>query len=326
MRMSRTICFVAAALGSAPVIAQPIASRDLPAREELYAFPSLIVSDQQFLTGDHRGKPITLTAELSLPQGKGRFPVVVLMHGSQGIGGNIQYWKRHFNETGFATLVIDSMSGRGLTGVATNQALIGRLNFIVDIYRSLDILAQHPRIDPGHVALMGFSRGGQAALYAATERFQSMWNSSNVQFAAYIPFYPDCATSYRADTELVKRPVRIFHGANDNYNPAAACRKFVARLRQSRADVELTEYPDAYHLFDNPLASTPARPAVNEQSTRECAIREEEGGTLINQSTYAQFSYKDDCVKTDPLVGYSPSAARAATAAVTSFLLAVFAK
>jgi homoserine O-acetyltransferase len=34
---------------------------------------------------------------------------------------------------GISTFTIDGMSGRGLSGVGTNQAILGRLNFIIDI-------------------------------------------------------------------------------------------------------------------------------------------------------------------------------------------------
>jgi Acetyl xylan esterase (AXE1) len=91
-------------------------------------------------------------------------------------------------QLGISTFVIDGFTGRGLTVVGPNQALLGRLNLIVDIYRSLDILAQHPRVDPDRIVLMGFSRGGQAALYASLDRFNKLWNKSGVQFAGYIPF------------------------------------------------------------------------------------------------------------------------------------------
>ena len=100
----------------------------------------------------------------------------------------------------------------------------GRLNFILDIYRSLDVLAAHPRIDPRRIALMGFSRGGQATLYASLKRFQRTWNNSGVELVAYLPFYPDCMTTYIGDADIESRPIRIFGGLLDDYNPISVCK------------------------------------------------------------------------------------------------------
>src|SRR6202166_2183575 len=204
--------------------------KEVAARVELYAIPSLTLSDRQFLTGDASGTQATLAGEFRIAQGSGRLPVVVMMHGSSGVGANIEPWVHQFNQMGISTFVVDSMTGRGLTSVSTNQAQLGRLNFIVDIYRALDILAKHLRVDPERIVLMGFSRGGQAALYTSLNRFNKIWNKSGVQFAGYIPFYPDCATTYLTDTEVADRPIRIFHGALDDYDPVASCKAFVARL------------------------------------------------------------------------------------------------
>jgi dienelactone hydrolase len=215
--------------------------KEIAARVELYAIPSLTLSDQQFLTGDANGKPVTVAGEFRVAQGSGRLPVVVLMHGSSGVGANIEAWVSHFNRMGISTFVIDGFSGRGLTAVGPNQALLGRLNLIVDIYRSLDILAKHPRVDPDRIVLMGFSRGGQAALYASLDRFHKLWNKSGLQFAGYIPFYPDCSTTYATDTEVAARPIRIFHGTPDDYNPVASCNACVARLQDAKRDVVLTD-------------------------------------------------------------------------------------
>ena len=194
-------------------------------------------------------------------------------------------WTRELNKIGVSTFALDGFTGRGLTEVNTNQAKLGRLNFILDIYRALDVLAKHPRVDPERIALMGFSRGGQATLYASLKRFHQLWNRSGVQFAAYVPFYPDCMTTYLSDTDVVGRPIRIFGGTLDDYNPIAACKAYVERLQAAGADVEVTEYPKASHAFDNPLGVQPATVHPEFQSARNCKIQEEADGVLINAET-----------------------------------------
>jgi dienelactone hydrolase len=295
--------------------------KEIAPRVELYAIPSLTISDQQFLTGDTNGKPVTVAGEFRIAQGTGRLPVVVLMHGSSGVGANIEPWTHQFNRMGISTFVIDGFTGRGLTAVGPNQALLGRLNLIVDIYRSLDILAKHPRVDPERIVLMGFSRGGQAALYASLTRFNKLWNKSGVEFAGYIPFYPDCSTTYATDTDVAARPIRIFHGTPDDYNPVASCKAYVGRLQEARRDVVLTEYPDSQHAFDLGLLSlATVVVSANAQTARHCHIREGEGGVLVNADTQAPFDYNDACIELNPHVGGNPTTAEEARKAVSDFL------
>ena len=234
----------------------PSLRQDIAARTELHAIQTLTLSDKQFLTGDAEAKATTVSGQLRVCQAAtGRLPVVVLIHGSGGMGANIEMWAREFNAMGVATFAIDGFTGRGLTQTSTNQALLGRLNFILDIYRGLDVLAKHPRVDPQRVVLMGFSRGGQAALYASLKRFHQLWNKSGVEFAAYIPFYPDCATTFAGDTDTADKPIRIFGGTPDDYNPIALCKAYAERLKAAGRDVQVTEYPNAPHSFDNPLGA-----------------------------------------------------------------------
>src|SRR5436190_5792697 len=295
--------------------------RDVASRTEIYAIPSLTISDQQFLTGDANGKQVTVAGEFRIAQGSRTLPVVVLMHGWSGVGAGMDPWVRHFSAMGISTFVIDGFSGRGLTAVGPNQALLGRLNFIVDIYRSLEILAKHPRVDPERIVLMGFSRGGQATLYASLDRFHKLWNKSGAQFAAYIPFYPDCSTSYATDTETVARPIRIYHGTPDDYNPVASCKAYLARLQEAKRDVVLTEYPDSAHGFDAGLLGlSTVVVSANAQSARNCRPREGEGGVLMNDDTKAPFTYQDACIALNPHVGGNPATAQEARKAVSEFL------
>jgi dienelactone hydrolase len=299
--------------------------KEIASRVEIYAIPSLTISDQQFLTGDGNGKQVTVAGEFRIAQGSGKLPVVVMMHGSSGVSATSEAWEHQFNAMGISTFVIDGFSGRGLTAVGPNQALLGRLNLIVDIYRSLEILAKHPRVDPERIVLMGFSRGGQAALYASLDRFNKLWNKSGVQFAGYIPFYPDCSTTYATDTEVAARPIRIFHGTPDDYNPVASCKAYVARLLDAKRDVVLTEYPDSAHGFDaGLLGANTIAVSVNAQTARNCHIKEGEGGVLMNADTQAPFGYKDACIELNPHVGGNPATAMEARKAVSDFLQALF--
>jgi dienelactone hydrolase len=225
---------------------------------------------------------------------------------------------------GISTFALDGFTGRGLTSVNMDQALLGRLAFTLDAYRALEVLAKHPRVDPARIGLMGFSRGGQGVLFASLKRFHQTWNKSGADFAAYIPFYPDCMTSYISDTEIAERPIRIFHGTPDDYNPVAACKRYVERLRAAGRDVQLTEYPNAQHGFDNPLGTAAPLTAKGAQTVRNCKIAEEPKGILINAVSKEPFTYKDPCVETDPHVNYDAEATRAAHIAVKDFLRAAF--
>src|SRR5882672_1192234 len=69
--------------------------KEVATRVEIYAIPSLTISDQQFLTGDTNGKQVTVAGEIRIAQGSGKLPVVVMMHGSSGVGAGMDPWVRH---------------------------------------------------------------------------------------------------------------------------------------------------------------------------------------------------------------------------------------
>jgi dienelactone hydrolase len=317
---SGLFALLAAALLPAMAAAQS-STADIAPRTELHAIPTMTVSDSDFLAGKD-GKAVTVTGQLRIAQGTGRLPAVILMHGSGGMGSNVDAWSRQFNAMGVSTFAIDGFTGRGLTSVNMNQAQLGRLNFILDIYGALAILANHPRVDPQRIVLMGFSRGGQAVLFASLSRFHKMWNKSGASFAAYIPFYPDCSTSYIDDTDVGAAPIRIFHGIADDYNPLSSCKAFLARLKSAGRDVELTEYADAQHGFDAPLGAVVV--AKGAQTVRACTIKEGPTGVLVNTATGSPFAYTDACVQLDPHVGRNAAAAAAAQAAVGEFVRTLF--
>jgi len=298
--------FAAAVSILSALVLQPVHAQI--ARVELHSFQSTTLTDQEFLTGQKEGKPVILAGELRIPRpGTDRLPAVVLLHGSGGLGSVVDDWAQWLNDMGVASFAIDSFTARGLVSTGNDQAQLGRLAMVIDAYRALALLGKHSRIDPERIALMGFSRGGQSALYASLTRFQRMHGPSGQAFAAYIPFYPACNTVFAGDEDVAAKPIRIYHGSADDYVPVAPCRSYVGRLRTAGKDAQLTEYADAHHVFDGRIFRKPVTPP-KAQRTGRCRLEEAAGGRVINSETRQTFSYSDPCVDYGPTIAYNAKA------------------
>ncbi len=297
--------------------------KEFAARTETIFIQTLTISDEQCLKGDTFGRPTIISGTLRVAQGSGRLPLVILVHGSGGIEENAVVWEKLFASLGISTFAIDSFTGRWIASTVADQSQLGRLNMILDLYRSLAVLAADPRVDPNRIAVMGFSRGGQATLYASLKRFQKMWNSSGIDPAAYIALYAPCITTYIGDTQVTDHPIRIFHGRADDWVEIAPCRAYFNRLKRTAKDVQMTEYPNTWHAFDYP--SLPPNPVIVPYAqTTHCVLKEQPIGTIINTATHKPFTYADNCLGRSAHVAYSAKATHATEEAVKLLLKRVF--
>jgi dienelactone hydrolase len=315
--MRRAALLLALAL-AAP--GQPTAAQ----QTETLTLASRTLTDEAFLASDASGgAEVTLTARLSLPGDLPRYPVVILLHGTDGhLSGASYSWESFLPTIGVATLALDSYTGRGLSHVSFNQDAFGQFPQTYDTFRAVEALAAHPRIDPEGITVMGFSRGAQAALYTAMTRFEEAFGPEGASIAAHVAFYPACNVTLAGETEVGPAPIRIFTGADDDWTPAATCRAFADRLAAAGRDAVFTEYPGAHHGFDNEFGSG-LSVVGGAMSSRDCR-RAEVGGRIVNADTGAPFSYSDACVARGASVGYDPDAAARARAAVTDLLGDVF--
>jgi len=317
--MTRTIGFALTALLPLTVLAQT------PLRLEMRAVDSVTLSGEQFLTGDDKnGKKVTLAGELRIAGAPGtKVPAVILVHGSGGISGAVDTWARELNALGIAVFILDTFSGRGIVSTVADQSQLNSLAMMVDSYRALALLAEHPRIDPKRIAIMGFSKGAVASVYSANERFRKMYAPQGASFAAHIGLYTPCNVEYRDDDKTTGRPIRLFHGMADDYVAIGPCRTYVDRLRKAGADVQLTELAAAHHAYDNPAIPVPTALPTN-QTTRNCTLKEGESGGILNVKTGKPYNLSDPCVEKGPHVGYNAGAYQATLAGVREFLKSVF--
>lgn len=290
---------------------------------ETRQFQTQTPTDQEFLTGSRDPKAVTISGELRIPHsGVDRVPAMVILHGSGGVTEREQTWARELNGLGMATFVVNSFVGRGLSNTAADQEQLSRLAMVVDAYRALEYLAGHPRVDPSKIMLMGFSRGGGAAHWAAVRRFAAMHGPvGGLQFAGFIAFYPTCNRDFIDGFDVVSRPVRFFHGTADDYNPVTSCRAYVDRLRKAGSDVELIEYAGAHHAFDNAARKSPVR-AARAQTTRNCPrLEETSDGQIVNSETKKAFTYASDpCVERGTTLAYNEAAHSQVLIAVKEFV------
>jgi dienelactone hydrolase len=320
-----TVCRGGAALLLLLGLTAPVAraAEAVPmARLELHPVQSTTLTGEQFLTGDKNGKPALLAGELRLPKpGPEKVPAVILVHGSGGLGASADRWAQELNATGVAAFILDSFAGRGIVSTVNDQSQLNSLGMMVDAYRALALLAEHPRIDATRIGVMGFSKGAVAAVYSSNMRFRQLYGPPNVEFAAHIGLYTPCNVAYRDDTKVTGKPIRLFHGIADDYVSIVPCRSYVERLKQAGGDASLTEYPDAYHAYDNFMMKQPIHVAQG-QTTRNCFLEEGQNGTILNAKTGKPFGLDDPCVEKGPHVAYNEAAHKATVEAVKKFLVA----
>jgi len=316
----------AAAIITGLMFCMPMASAQF-ARQELIPISIEDMTLSDFLTGQkERGRAVTLAGALRLPKTGEKLPVVVLLHGAGGVGsfnGTIETWASALNSAGYATFTVDSYTGRGVYSFA-DVAKVPAITRINDANRALQAIAKHPAVDPSKVVLMGFSHGSQAALYGNTERFQQLYGSPDVQYAAYISMYGLCVTSFRGDEDLMK-PLLMLHGLADDWLPISKCREYAGRLQKTGKKVNLIEYPDAHHAFDAPNLAAEVKVA-QANSVSNCSLEEGDNGTILNAVSKQPFTPTDSCLRQGATIGYNEAATKKAHEDVKAFLKEVFAQ
>src|SRR5260370_32291500 len=133
-------CLLAAGLCPGPGIAQI-------AHTEIHPIQTTTPTDEEFLTGVKDSRTTTIAGVLRIPQaGTDRLPAVILVHGSGGMGGNLDYWSHQLTASGIATFAIDYLTGRGIENTNADQGKLSPFSPRLAIYHALAPLASHPPV------------------------------------------------------------------------------------------------------------------------------------------------------------------------------------
>ncbi len=226
----------------------------LPAAAETVRFQSATAppSPLQQRLAQERGKPIAvppgaeLTGELYRPAGDGPFPAVVQLHGCAGRGpkASENTAGARMVTLGYALLIVDSFGPRGVTERCGTNYWTAPVDRVADAYGALDWLARQPFVDPERIALLGYSQGAIVALSAVSSGGEEVLYGR--PFRTVVAYYPYCGLY----SGTFSAPTLILIGALDDWTPAAACQKMIARRSGEGAPLRLVVYPGAHHAFN----------------------------------------------------------------------------
>ena len=267
------------------------------------------------------GEPVTIEGRLTMPPTDEPVPLVVLTHGCGGIGSGEIGWVSFLERNGVATLLVDSFAGRGIKSLCSGDETMNVASVVVDVYRAARAVADHPFVDDDHIAVMGLSYGGRAALWSALTRFQDLYDGE--EFAAHVAFYPStCFIQLEEETDLTGGPIRIFHGTADDWTPIDQCRDYVSRLVTAGVDASILEYEDARHGFDDSSIQT-SELAVDVLSPRNCSFVEVDS-RIVDVATGRPAGIRSPCVRLGAHIGYDEAARDRARADLLSLFEQVF--
>jgi dienelactone hydrolase len=209
---------------------------------------------------DVASMPDAIPATLRLPTGEGRFPAVVILHGSGGVDGRGEQYARALAAAGIASLEVDMWGARA---IANRDGIARRpwsYHAMTDAYGALRFLSAHPRISADQIGAMGMSFGANMSVFVASERVGGLYGAGGPDFRAAVPIYPSCyafepgeLAANLVDAAFPRIPLLVMIGDRDDYDNdgGASCRNLVSiGTAEARRRASIHVVPGATHAWD----------------------------------------------------------------------------
>ena len=204
-----------------------------------------------------------------------KYPLII------GVAGSLAWRDHHYEyldmyqKAGFATFELKSFKSRDIESTVGSQVEVTTAMMILDAYRALEKLSEHPNIDKNKVSITGWSLGGAVSLFSAWLPIKNAI-TKELSFASHLPIYPPCFVDPE-NTDFTDAPIHILIGEIDNWTPARPCIEFVKKINK-KGNVGLTIYPNAHHSFDSKSELT-----QNEKgySFKDCMFKLSEDGDVL---------------------------------------------
>jgi carboxymethylenebutenolidase len=184
-----------------------------------------------------------MRAWISIPEGKKKYPGVIVIHENRGLVPHIRDVNNRMAQEGFVALAPDALSPLGGTPEDQDKGreMIGQLDreeTIKNFVAAVKYLETHPR-STGMVGCTGFCWGGAMTNQVAV-------NSPDLDAAA--PYYG--STPAPEDVPKIKAKVMAHYAGNDE-RINAGIPAFEEALKQAGIEYQIFIYEGTMHAFNN---------------------------------------------------------------------------
>ena len=185
----------------------------------------------------------------SLPKGTGPFPAVVILHGCDGVQPEERDWAWRLNDWGYASLIVDSFSPRGIAQCGANGEFPKNASYrdrAGDALSAALWLRGQPGIDPNRIGLVGTSYGGGVAALVTQDRYDRLYPG----LLKVVVMYSGHCWNPQSQGSV---PLLDLTGEADDWSDfdvVKSCRAFAEALPPGKV-FEMHAYPGAHRDFEN---------------------------------------------------------------------------
>lgn len=172
------------------------------------------------------------------------YPVVFFLQGAGGGNLRANRWAQDFAAAGLASVAIDNAGLRGVSNIAR----VDPSSIAADYAAALTAVQTDPRLDVKRHAVMGFSKGGTAAMVSGPALSKDQ-PKPRLVVAFYPGVYGDCSKSLAAGVKT-----HIFYGGADQWGEYRGTRDACRNLAQQDRSVIFHLVEGAHHGFDDAVA------------------------------------------------------------------------
>ena len=206
------------------------------------------------LTGDKAPEPEGEMVEigedkayLSLPDGKGPFPAILVIHEWWGLNDHIKHWADRLAADGYAALAVDLYAGvvaqERAEALAAMQA-IDEDAALAALRAAHEFLVDDERIEAPRTACIGWCFGGGWSLQLAI---------AEPDLDAAVVYYGRLI-SEPSRLERISAPMLAVFGNQDRGIPPEQVDAFEKAMKKARRELKVLRY-DANHAFANPSSA-----------------------------------------------------------------------